>query len=591
MPTKDTPEQSYYPSCRVRFIIRLEDYGAKGTPEPPAKPSTARSGKKDKTPAKLRVVDQGASGLLLLGPGDDPQSVGSPQDQRGSADQFTHVIDGIIPIQAQFLRNGIRTADTASIEVAYADLPIDPRVVRSCAVQLFMGTVSPDDYSRGMLGELRTTSSTGSGVRVPYNVLPDEYTDSAGRPRTNLRFEGWVDEWQADWPDSDSPTVSLECTDNTRLLLDQDAPAQLTVSPTDPIDQAFADYLSNFPQFRGLSVTYRPNVERGAIPVLKKSLASTKFQPKLGPAPSGGGTGGKLKVWDYLTDVAGSIGHTLRFEGTLVIIQRARTLYDSRLSARGDDPYTGRVLPSGLSLVRRLYVYGRNIREMKMGRKFATIPNMNVEVRSYDTAHKKTLVARFPLKEDRVKDLKPGNSAEQKWIVKTVAGIKDEPTLRIIAQGIYEQVTRNELVARVITKNLGSYGGGNADPDSLDIKAGDALDVRVLREGDVGNTVQEAFQAVATRASDFLTTLGYSERFARAYQQAADHIGMPATFRCKTMGGQWESQSEGITLDFEMTNYIEIRADKLLPSGEEISAASANAGSPVQVKVEDNVGT
>lgn len=589
MTSRDEPEQSYYPSCRVRLILRLEDFGAAGTPDPPARVATARSGKKDKEPAKLRVADHNGA-LVLLGPGDEPTSVGSPQAQQGSGDELTHVLDGIIPLTANFLRNGIRTADTASMEIPHMDLPVDPRVVRAVGVQLFMGTVSAEDYARGVQGELRSTSSTMSGIRVPYNVLPDTYIDPYGRPRTNLRFEGWIDEWDNDWPEADGPVLSFNCTDNTRLLLDQDAPPKLTVSIEQPINQAFADYLSNFPQYRGLGVEYRPAVQVGDIPVLKKVLQSVKYQPKLGPAPAGGGGSTKLKVWDYLTDVAGSIGHTLRFEGTTIIIQRARTLYDARLGSRGDDPFTGRNLPSGLQLQRRLYVFGKNVQSMKFGRKFATVPSMNIEVRCYDTARKKTLVARFPLKGDRVKSLNPGNASDEKWIVKTVSGIKDEATLRILAQGIYEQVTRNELSCRFVTKNLGSYGGGNLDPDALDALAGDAIDVRVMRDGDTGNSVQLTALATATRGADFMRSLGFSDRFANAYQKAVNHIGLPSTFRVKTMGGQFDGQSTGITLDFDLMNYIEVRSDKLLPSGEEVTAAQATGGSAVTVRVDDSGG-
>lgn len=588
--SQDEVEQSYYPSCRVRLILRLEDFGAPGTPEPPARVATARGGKKDKEPKKLEVVARDG-GLLLVGPGDDPAAVGSPHAQQGSADELTHVLDGIIPTTANFLRNGIRTADTASIEFPYMELPVDPRVVRAVGVQLFMGTVSADDYRRGVQGELRSTSSTVSGIRIPFNVLPDTYVDPYGRPRTNLRFEGWVDEWNNDWPDGDSPTVQLECTDNTRLLIDQDVAPKLTVSPDLPIDAAFADYLSNFPQFRGISVEYRPSVERGAIPVLKKVLQAVKYQPKLGPAPSGGGAAAKLKVWDYLTDVAGSIGHTLRFEGTAVVIQRARTLYDSRLSSRPDDPFTGRNLPSGLQLQRRLYVYGKNVQSMKFSRKFATVPSINVEVRCYETTRKKTLVARFPLKDDRVKRLNPGNSSDEKWIVKVVSGIKDEVTLRIVAQNIFEQVTRNELGCRFVTKNLGSYGGGNLDPDALDSMAGDAIDVRVMRDADAANSVQLTSTEVATRGAEFMKELGFSDRFARAYQKAVTHVGLPSTFRVKTMGGQFDGQHEGITLDYELMNYIEVRSDKLLPPGEELTASQADAGSPVTVRVGDQGGS
>ncbi len=589
MADRDVPEQSYYPSCRVRLILRLEDFGAPGTPEPPARVATARSGKNDKEPTKLKVVQRDGA-LLLVGPGDDPGAVGSSQSQQGSEDGLTHVLDGIIPITANFLRNGIRTADTSSIEIPYMELPVDPRVVRAVGVQLFMGTITADDYRRGMQGELRSTSATVSGVPVPYNVLPDYYTDPYGRQRTNLRFEGWVDDWENDWPDADSPTVSLECTDNTRLLIDQDAAPKLTISPDLPIDEAFADYLSNYPQFRGLSVQYRPEVQRGDVPVLKKIMQATKFQPKLGPAPAGGGAAGKLKVWDYLTDVVGSIGHTLRFEGTQIIIQRARTLYDSRLPGRPDDPFTGRNLPSGLQLPRRLFVYGKNVQSMKFRRKFATVPSINVELRCYDTTRKKTLVARFPLKGDRVKRLNPGNSSDEKWIVKVVAGIKDEATLRILAQNVYEQVTRNELECRLVSKNLGTYGGGNEDPDALDAMAGDAIDVRVMRDGEATNSVQLASTEIATRGAEFMKQLGFSDRFARAYQKAVTHVGMPSTFRVKTMGGQFDGQNEGITLDFELMNYIEVRSDKLLPASEEINSAQAASGSAVNVRVGDQGG-
>lgn len=592
MPSRDAPEQSYYPSCRVRLIVRLEDYGDPATPEPPAKLQTARTGAADKKAKLLQVVDRDGA-LLLVGPGDDPRALGSPQQQGASSDAYTHVLDGVIPLSANFLRNGLRTADTATVEVASADLPLDPRTVRSCAVQLYMGTVSPEDYSRGALGEMRDGSATQSGVRVPYNVLPDSFSDPYHRPRSNLRFEGWVDEWQVAFPDSDASSVTLQCTDNTRLLIDAPAGPKLFVDPNKPLDQAIAGYLANYPQFRGLSVQYRPPVQPGQIPTLKDSLSKTKYQPKLGPPPSGGGAGASLKVWDYLTDVAASVAHTVRLEGTRVIVQRARTLYDSSLQARGDDTFTGRRLPSGLELPRRLYAYGKNVQDLKVSRKYATVAGVNIEVRSYDSSRKKTLVVRFPQKEDRVKQIHPGTaSADQKWKVITVAGVVDPKVLRAIGQGIYEQVNRNELVSRLVTQNLGSYGGGNADPDALDLLAGDSVDVRILRDEDasrgegVGNTVQSAFSTSLNHAVEFLQHLGYSERFATAYQKALNNVGFPATFKVKTFGCQWQGQDSGITLDLELMNYVEIRADKLLPAGEEVTPAQASAGEPVDVKVE-----
>jgi len=568
----DVPS-GYYPSARVRLIVRLEEFGSAAAPEPPPRPATARGGKKSLSKERLRVVETEGR-LLLLGPGDDPTSLGSPQAQQGSVDGLTHVLDGIVPSSADLGLNGLRTADTLKLELDYADLPLDPRTVRACAVQFFLGCVSAEDYQRGVSGEVRSVSPSSGGVLVARNVVPDEYTDERGRPRTNLRFEGWVDEWEVQWPENGEPTVSLECTDNTRLLIDQEAPAGLTVPVDQPLHRAFAEYLSNFPQFRGLSVEYRPaGVEP---PVLKQALQSTKFQPKLGPSPSGGAGGGKLKVWDYFTDVAGSVGHVVRLVGSTIVVQRPRTLLDDRLPTRDDDPFDGRVLPGGVEVVRRLMLYGRNVLQMSLGRKYAGGQSVNIEVRCYDTARKKTLIARYPQKGERVRKLQPGDAAEEKWRVITVHGVRDEAVLRLVAQSAYEQWNRNEITGRVVTRDLGSFGGSNLDPDLLDALPGDPVEIRVLRDTEFGNTTQETELAIATRAADLMRALGYSQRFAMSYQSVASSVALPHVFRLRTLRIGWSS-SDGIDLDLEVANYIAARSDRQLPEGEEVTSSGGAA--------------
>lgn len=589
MPQREQPRQQYYPSARVRLIVRLEDYGADDTPEPPDLPTTVRAGRRDRGP--VLNVEEEAGRLTLVAPGENPTASGTPQQQIASQDARTFVIDGVIPRNAQVMRNGIRTADTLSLEIQFRDMPIDPRAVRACAVEYFLGTIPAADFQRGIEGEIRS-SSTSSGVGLPWNVVPDHWTDASGKQRSNLRFEGWVDSWQAMWSEGDAPIVRLECTDNTRLLLEQDAGPKLTVDPRLPLDRAFAEYLANYPQFRGLSIEYRPG--GATVPVLEDALMKTKYRPKLGPAASGGS--GQLKVWDYLTDVAGSIGHTLRMEGTTVVIQRVRTMYDARAFGRSDDPFIamgGRELPSGRILPNRLYVYGRNIADMTFTRKFVAVAPQNVEVRSYDTGTKRTLVARFPLPGDRQKRLSPGESSDQVWKVKIVEGIRDEPTLRIIAQGIYEALTRNEIEAAFSTKNMGSLGGSNLDPDALDVLPGDAIDVEVLRSPygeDDESTINEIQEAMTTRAAEFLEQLGFDPEFAAAYQLVIDNIGIQTTFRVRTLGLDWDAETEGVTLDFDCVNYIEVRADKDLDPSEQITVEQTAGQEPQRVIIEDEIG-
>lgn len=580
MTEREEPEQTYYPTARVRLIVRLEDYGDANTPAPPETIATVRRGEKAATQLQVVTMENGA--LLLEGTGGQQ---GSPQQQTQSADEYTHVIDGIIPRAATLNRNGLRDADTLSIEIKYRDMPIDPRVIRSCAVQFFLGTVTPEDYQRGMEGESRS-SAGDSPVGLPYHVVPDEYTDPNGQQRTNLRFEGWVDEWEDEWPQGEGPVVRLECTDNTRLLIEQDAPPKLTIGSKVPVHQAIANYLANFPQFRGLSVEYRPRVPDSQIPTLVDVLQKTAMRPELGPSVAKGGTS-KLKVWDYITDVVGSVGHVVRVEGTTIVIQKARTLYDTRFAGRPDDPFFAapRTLAGG-RLPRRLLVYGRNISEMSFARKFSTYAPQNIEVRCYDTERKKTLTARFPLKGDEQKRINPGEASDQKWFVVRVEGIRDEKTLRLVAQNVYEQIGRNELVGRILTKNLGTFGGGNLDPDALDMLPGDAVDVVIQRSeaGQDDNTVNGVEAQIAARPAEYLQELGFDARFAAAYAKAVTSIGLQSTFRVRTVSIDWDAESDGVSLDLEVMNYVEVRADKDLEASEQTAPEATSGGAAPAVQ-------
>lgn len=581
----------YYPSARLRLIIRLEDYGAPGTPKPPTLPSQNRTGVKDSgATTKLRVVQDG-SGFVLLGEGDTPGEKLGPQKQTTSDDGLTHVIDGIIPKNARHDRNGIRIADQLKATISFLDLPIDPRPIRSCAVEYFLGTVSADEYALGVAGNIRA-NATSDGLQLPYNVIPDTYFDGR-QQRTNLRFQGWVDIWRNSRPNDGAPIIELSCTDNTRILIEQEAPPRLYIGVDDPIDLAIATYMSAFPQLRGFSVEYRPAVARSKIPNLATVLGRNAYPPKLGPTPVGGAGAGaassqKLSTWDYITDVVGALGHTVRIEGTTVIVQRARTLYAAGYSGRTDDVFTGRLLPDGTELRSRTYLYGENISEYDMERHFTKAAPFNVEVRSYLPDRKKTLVVRYPAKIDRQSKLLPGQNADQKYQVVRVSGIGSEDTLRLLAQSAYEVWGRNEIAVTMLTRNLGSLGGSNIDPDMLDAIPGDSVDVITsqAKEDDNLNTVV----AVASESAQAqkLIALGFSEDFAGAYAKAYSAIGFPRTFRLKTVSTDWD-QDSGVKLEVGCINYVEVRADASLPEGQEITPAESElAPVPVPVVVEDN---
>lgn len=587
---REAPQQTYYPRAKVKLIVRLEDFGAKNTPPAPKKPTHLRAGKGVDDKSALSVQKVG-NAYVLQSPSGGTGRGGTPQAQTSSADGRTFVIDRVVPVRMTLMRNGIRMADTLTLTLRYLDFPFDPRALRAVGIQAYLGTLTSEDYRKELDGSSRL-------------VLPDTFTDSRGRSRSNLRFEGWVDEYSEDLDDEGEALVVLECTDNTRLLIDQEAPPKLTIPPDKPIDQAIATYLANFPQFRGLAVEYRP---AGATPpMLKTAMAKTAFRPNLGPPPSGGAGGGsggggaggggsKLAVWDYLTDVCGTVGLIVYFEGTTIVIQRPRTLYASKFTSRPGDPFEGRVLPGGRTVTSRLFVYGRNVSRMGFKRKFTKHAPQNVEVRCWSAKKGQTLAARFPGtgKDDRQPKLLPGDATDETWKVFTLTGIDDEATLRAAAQGIYESLGRSEFTGRIATRNLASFGGGATDPDILDMEAGDSIELEVARAVDGESSVGVATEAVANRAASYLRSLGFDAALATAYGATIAKVGVQSTFRVRTVSFDWDGAAEGggdsggLSIDLEVVNFLEVRSGKDLPPGEEIDPTAAGGPTPEVVRVED----
>jgi hypothetical protein len=559
------PEQTYFPSALVRLIVRFDEFGSldvqKQSPKVPL--TVLRGITPGRQPLVVRVDSSSGVARLLLAPAGASASPGGPQAQTGSADRLTWAVAGIIPKRATWQQNGIRTADTLSATIKFIDCPIDPRTIRSCAVEFYAGTVTADEFARGVAGETRTPRA-GSSTTTPLNVIPETWVDAAGQQRTNLRFQGFVDKWTVDWDDEEEPVIQLECRDNTQLLIDTEVPAALTVSPVRPIDRAVADYLANFPAFSGLAVEYRP---AGATPPsLGTALAGTAFQPHLGPAPAkGGGAAEKMSVWDYLTDVAGALGHNIRVEGTTIVIEQVQTLLSNKTSRRADDPFKGRTV-DGQPFQYRRFIWGRNLKRQQISRNFTKHAPTNIEVRAYSTRRKKDLVVRFPDPATQralmAAHALPGDAGiDQKWLVWKVRGIEDVGTLKVIAQNVYQSVGRNEFSLQLETKNLASFGGDNLDPDVLDLLVGDTFELLVARDQEAG-ALSLTEDGLMKRGQDLMQALGFDAGFAAAYSTAYTAAGFQTLFRLRQMVMEWDAEEEGISLSIHGCNYIEVRVDQ-----------------------------
>lgn len=560
----DYPSQLYYPAWKTRLTIRLEEFGQgvlqKKVPSVPSK--NLKGIKQDRAPLDP-VPDPDFPGRFLLKPKVTRASLDDAIKNYvigdTSSDNLTQVVQAIIPKRFDWKQNGFRTADELKLNLRWVDFPIDPRVIRSCAVEFFLGTLTPVEYAQGMRGMTRgdVFGAGAANAHEPLNLIADSYTDASGNRRSNLRFTGWVNKWKMVW-NEDEPMVELECQDNTILLLNQVAPPQLVLGMKDTVDQAIATYLSNFPQFAGLTVEYRgdPNAP---VPKLEGTLAGTAFRPQLGPQP-GQGSGDDLVVWDYLTDVCGSIGHVIRIEGNAVIVQRPSTLLHGVASGRPDDPYQARKLPSG-DFPQRTFVYGRNVTSFEVSRDLQHGEVKNVEVRCYSPRRKQVLVARFPTKEARIPSSTPGDArADNKWTIVRVAGIEDQKVLQQIAEDVFHGRNRNEIEVVVKTSNMASFGGGNEDPDLLDCKPGDAVEILVDRANPSTTASSEKSLSAQQLNEEMLRNLGYSKDFATAYAKAYQDAGFQRLYRVKEMSCTGDAD-EGVSFEVRAANFIQARGD------------------------------
>ena len=195
------------------------------------------------------------------------------------------------------------------------------------------------------------------------------------------------------------------------------------------------------------------------------------------------------------------------------------------------------------------------------------------------------LVGRFPTPAARQIYALPGNVTDQKWEVYRVSGITDQKTLNALAQEYYESMGRQELGVNIKTKNLASFGGNNTDPDILDMKVGDTLELLVNRDTDNVNELTRIETALTAQGQNaaLMRALGFSDGFANAYATAYTNANFLTLYKMKSMKVDW-SCDDGISLDIEAINYVEVRANQSLPAGEETSATPvqppAQPGSP-----------
>jgi hypothetical protein len=503
---------TYYPSGVLQLLLRLDD-GV--TPLPP----------------DAVAALQGALGSQVV-PATDLQAF-SPV-----ADGYS-VLGAILPSEVTHERNTPREADVVTIRVPFRDFPLPARIVRSIGVVWYAGTVSAANYAAG----LRNSFANKDGKTGP---LLSVLTPS----RQNLRFVGFADGAEEDY---DAGVITIRARDYTGVLLDERVKPDVlkSIEIDQALDLVILSLLRQFPggACRGLTVEFSPFVgENGAeqeFPNVAQVLGKpAKFRRGKAPSLSATYGGADVSYWDLLTDLCSLCGYLPTIEEDRLRVLPPRNLFTGQGTFRRTV-----TTPSGSTevLTARRMVQGHNVDSVRFARKFGRQAIPAIEVRSVAPGLRQPIVSRFPpdsaTPRTKANNVQPsGRGASERSELVLIRGVSSQAEVDRIARGLWQELARQEWTGSYMTKHLASVGGDNDNPDLLDLRAGDPLEL-VLQRAGASSGVLLSIANLQTRGAqiDALVRRGISQPAAIAIADvysAARALG--STFRTRTVTYSWQ---------------------------------------------------
>lgn len=500
---------TYYPSGVLQLLLRLDD-GV--TPLPP----------------EAVAALQGTLG---------PQTRAATDLQAFAAvpDGYS-VFGAILPSEVVHERNTPREADTLSIRVPFRDFPLPARIVRSVGVVWYAGTVSAANYAAGMRNAMSGTPGPLLSVLTPS--------------RSNLRFLGFADGCEEDY---DAGVISIRARDFTGILLD--TRVEPSVLASIEIDQALdlvlLSLLRQFPggACRGLGVEFVPFVDAAGVEQAFPVVADVLGKPaklRRGKAPRLSATygGADVSYWDLITDLCSLCGYLPTMEEDRLRIIPPRNLFDGAGTFRRTV-----TTPAGSTevLTARRMVQGFNLDAVRFGRKFGRQAIPAIEVRSVAPGLRQPIVSRYPPDKTpartRANNIQPsGRGAAERSELVLVRGVSTQAEVDRMAVGLWQELARQEWTGSFQTRHLASVGGDNDDPDLLDMRAGDPVEL-VLQRAGASSGVLLSIANLQTRGAqiDALVRRGLSQAAAVAIADvysAARALG--STFRTRSVTYSWQ---------------------------------------------------
>ena len=465
----------------------------------------------------------------------------SAAGDRSKGDDFS-IEFATVPLTLDIEDKGFRFAADLTAEFPFVDLPLDPRIIRECRVEAWIGTIPAADFA----------------TRDKWRLSP---VPSA---TTVLRFNGYIDLDEMTHNDQEG-TVHIKARSFEAVLIDGKINSMASAYRIKGNQEALTVYvnriLAQYPPTSGQSggdafraywfgdPTKEPALDRQTLVRSLQTAASRNaaagstggqappvqadsegVQPADGGDSALGGspavTPGAMKedgisIWDLITQACELCGCIPMYRPTLpnplVVSTQGRTgsvdpancLILVPPEAFLDDIQHGYVVAGGArdgfqrdfttddgKLIKsdvRFMVWGHNIKSMKLSRKFHRSRPTAVEIRSYNPDATdnslRVMSSRFPPvnRKRKGKGTRHTRMTEKGHgkidVVRTfiLKGTRDQLALDQAAISIYHQLCRPELSIELDTDELSSYFDSQASQQNNTLVSSDNLDPDLFR--------------------------------------------------------------------------------------------------------------
>jgi len=332
----------------------------------------------------------------------------------------------------------------------------------------------------------------------------------------------------------------------------------------------------------------------------------------------------KLNFWDLITRYCGFVGAVPYFTVQpvpnsdpsgqqympCIMIIPQRNLYDQLwLSDRNTpSPFLNGVTRTddqGTQFKVRRLLFGRNIEELNVERKFMGITARAVRAVCYDTSSNDRGAGRLleatstarktyaqiqgaaPIATDtdaagRSGVTPNGELGAKDVLTIQVYGIKKQSDLQNIADGLYNEIMRGETGGNVKTRSLSSFGAGNEDPDLIRIRPMDGIAIMVdsrelsARAPSVSPLNSAAQLSDAALIEEVTKQVGDKNLASAIVTTSRNNLDQyHTTYRVNAVKFDWDVKS-GISVALDFHNYV-IPRNSIYPTAPVATPAQTRA--------------